>query len=42
MICCGGGDEVLRPVTSIGAVALGAEGFEGAEDTEAVGNGVGT
>ena len=41
VICCGGSAEVLGPTTSVGVV-LGAEGFGGAEDTGAVGNGVGT
>ena len=36
----GGGAVVLRTTTSVGAVVLGAEGSEGAEDAEAVGNGV--
>ena len=40
VICYGGDTEVLSPATSIGAVVLGAEGFGGAEDEEAVGNGL--
>ena len=40
VICCGGDTEVISPVTSVGAVVLGAEGFGGAEDVGAVGNGV--
>ena len=41
MVCCRGGVEVLRLVTSAGAVVLEAEGSRGAEDAGAVGNGVG-
>ena len=42
VICYGGGVEVLRQGTFAGAVVLGAEGFGGAEDVEAMGNGAGT
>ena len=42
LIYCGGDAEVQGPATSAGAVGLGVEGFEGAEDAEAVGNGAGT
>ena len=40
VICFGGDAEVLGPVTSVGALVLGAEGFGGEEDARAVGNGV--
>ena len=40
VICCGGDVEVLGPTTFAGAVVLGAEGFGGAEDAGAMGNGV--
>ena len=38
-ICCDGGAVMLGQTTSVGAVVLGAEGFGGAEDAGAVGNG---
>ena len=41
-ICCGGGAKVLGQATFVGAVVLGAEGSEGAEDARAVGNGART
>ena len=41
VIYCGGSAEVLGPTTYVRMV-LGAEGSEGAEDAESVGNGVGT
>ena len=37
-ICCDGGVVMLDLATSVGAMVLGAEGFEGAEDARAVGN----
>ena len=40
VICCGGDTEVLGPVTSAGAVVLGAEGSGGTEEAGVVGNGV--
>ena len=40
VICCGGDAKVLGPATSAGAVVLGAEGSEGAEDAGVMGNGV--
>ena len=40
VICCRGDAEVLGPATSVGFMVLGAESFGGAEEAEAVGNGV--
>ena len=40
VICYGGDSELLGPITSVGAVVLGAERFGGAEEAGAVGNGV--
>ena len=40
VICCKGDAEVLSPATSAGDVVLRAEGFRGAEEAGAVGNGV--
>ena len=38
-ICCDNGAVMLGLATSVGAVVLGAEGFGGAEDAEALGTG---
>ena len=39
-IGCDGGAMMLGSATSVGDVVLGAEGFVGAEDAGAMGNGV--